>query len=132
MVVGGKDVEHTLAQGLTCGWVSVMRRTAPGVRSSYHGLGRTGPHAWQRFALTLLRGQRIARRLLWTRRRKRRSHDVAAAALVLGEAALIRASLARELGDVKPPPADPWLDMICWLNDGPVADLDAAMYNAGR
>ncbi len=34
-------------------------------------LGRTGPHPWQLFALTVLRGQRISRRLPWTGRRKR-------------------------------------------------------------
>lgn len=50
----------------------------------------------------------------------------------ISKAALIRASLARELGELKPPAADPWLDMTGWLDDGPVEDLDAAIYEAGR
>ena len=50
----------------------------------------------------------------------------------ISKAALIRASLARELGELKPPAADPWLDMIGWLDDGPVEDLDAVIYEAGR
>jgi len=50
----------------------------------------------------------------------------------ISKAALIRASLARELGEQKPPAADPWLDIIGWLDDGPVEDLDAAIYEAGR
>lgn len=50
----------------------------------------------------------------------------------ISKAALIRASLARELGELKPPAADPWLDMTGWLDDGPVEDLDAAIYEDGR
>ena len=50
----------------------------------------------------------------------------------ISKAALIRASLARELGELKPRAADPWLDMTGWLDDGPVEDLDAAIYEAGR
>lgn len=50
----------------------------------------------------------------------------------ISKAALIRASLVRELGEVKPPSPDPWLEMTGWVDDGPVEDLDAAIYEADR
>jgi hypothetical protein len=50
----------------------------------------------------------------------------------ISKAALIRVSLTRELGAVEAPEGDPWHAMTGWLNDGPVEDLDAAIYEAGR
>lgn len=48
----------------------------------------------------------------------------------LSKAALIRESLARELGLTRSSTADPWLALIGWLDDGPVEDLDAVIYEA--
>jgi len=45
----------------------------------------------------------------------------------ISKAALIRTSLARELGEMKPN-TDPWSAMTGWLDDGPVEDLDAVIY----
>ncbi len=51
----------------------------------------------------------------------------------LSKAALIRASLARELAVVdERPPMDPWEALTGWLDDGPVEDLDAIVYELGR
>jgi hypothetical protein len=47
----------------------------------------------------------------------------------VSKAALIRASLARELNQVAPASDDPWLAITGWLDDGPVEDLDAAIYD---
>ncbi len=50
----------------------------------------------------------------------------------VSKAALIRASLARELNLVRPANDDPWQAIIGWLDDGPVEDLDAAIYDERR
>ena len=50
----------------------------------------------------------------------------------ISKAALIRASLSRELGAFEAPETDPWRAMTGWLDDGPVEDLDAAVYETGR
>jgi hypothetical protein len=50
----------------------------------------------------------------------------------VSKAALIRASLARELNLVRPANDDPWLAITGWLDDGPVEDLDAAIYDERR
>lgn len=50
----------------------------------------------------------------------------------LSKAALIRASLARELGVDQRPATDPWKALIGWLDDGPVEDLDAVVYDRDR
>jgi hypothetical protein len=44
------------------------------------------------------------------------------------KAALIRSALANELADKAKPAADPWAAMTGWLDDGPVEDLDAVVY----
>ncbi|MGH7777430.1 MAG: ribbon-helix-helix protein, CopG family [Candidatus Dormibacterales bacterium] len=46
----------------------------------------------------------------------------------LSKAALIRTSLAKELGTAAPAGTDPWEAMMGWLDDGPVDDLDAVIY----
>lgn len=48
----------------------------------------------------------------------------------VSKAALIRAVLARELGEIKPVTTDPWLAMTGWLDDDPVDDLDDAIYES--
>lgn len=50
----------------------------------------------------------------------------------LSKAALIRASLARELAVDKRPATDPWKALTGWLDDGPVKDLDAVVYDHDR
>jgi hypothetical protein len=50
----------------------------------------------------------------------------------LSKAALIRASLARELATETRPDADPWQAITGWLDDGHVEDLDAIIYDEGR
>ena len=50
----------------------------------------------------------------------------------LSKAALIRASLARELVVDQRPAADPWKALTGWLDDGPVEDLDAVVYDRDR
>ena len=50
----------------------------------------------------------------------------------VSKAALIRSSLERELGAKKPAAKDPWEAMSGWLDDGPVADLDAVIYEKHR
>jgi hypothetical protein len=50
----------------------------------------------------------------------------------VSKAALIRASLARELNLVRPANDDPWLAITGWLDGGPVEDLDAAIYDERR
>jgi hypothetical protein len=47
----------------------------------------------------------------------------------LSKAALIRASLARELALEEPASRDPWQALTGWLDDGPVEDLDAVIYH---
>lgn len=44
------------------------------------------------------------------------------------KAALIRTALAKELAVEARPNADPWAAMTGWLDDGPVEDLDAVVY----
>jgi hypothetical protein len=46
----------------------------------------------------------------------------------ISKAALIRASIAREVGATAPPPEDPWDAMIGWLDDDPVDDIDDVLY----
>jgi hypothetical protein len=58
--------------------------------------------------------------------------EVEAARRGLSKAALIRASLARELAGEKPPDADPWHALTGWLDDGHVEDLDAVIYDQDR
>jgi len=50
----------------------------------------------------------------------------------LSKAALIRASLAHELAVDERPATDPWEAITGWLDDGPVDDLDAVIYERGR
>lgn len=51
----------------------------------------------------------------------------------VSKAALIRASLARELHiDRHRQEVDPWVAITGWLDDGPVEDLDAAVYDPRR
>jgi ribbon-helix-helix CopG family protein len=50
----------------------------------------------------------------------------------LSKAALIRASLARELAGQTPGDTDPWQALTGWLDDGPVEDLDAVIYDHDR
>ncbi|HEY5033682.1 MAG TPA: CopG family transcriptional regulator [Candidatus Dormibacteraeota bacterium] len=50
----------------------------------------------------------------------------------LSKAALIRASLARELAVDTQPAQDPWEAMAGWLDNGPVDDLDAVIYERDR
>jgi hypothetical protein len=50
----------------------------------------------------------------------------------LSKAALIRASLARELAVDGRADADPWEELTGWLDDGPVEDLDAIVYQRRR
>ena len=50
----------------------------------------------------------------------------------ISKAALIRESLARALGEPGPRSPDPWLAITGWLDDGPVDDLDAAIYEQKR
>ena len=45
----------------------------------------------------------------------------------ISKAALIRSSLSREVSVTKTV-ADPWKDLVGWLDDGPVDDLDAVIY----
>ncbi len=46
----------------------------------------------------------------------------------ISKAALIRLSVAREVGAITPPSADPWDAMIGWLDDHPVDDIDDVLY----
>jgi hypothetical protein len=48
----------------------------------------------------------------------------------VSKAALIRSSIAREVGAGAPPPADPWEAMIGWLDDDPVDDIDGVIYGS--
>ena len=50
----------------------------------------------------------------------------------LSKAALIRASLAREVAVDRRPHVDPWHALTGWLDDGPVEDLDAIVYDHER
>lgn len=50
----------------------------------------------------------------------------------LSKAALIRASLARELALDERSALDPWQALTGWLDDGPVEDLDAVIYDRRR
>jgi hypothetical protein len=58
--------------------------------------------------------------------------EVEAARRGLSKAALIRASLARELASEMRPDADPWQALTGWLDDGQVEDLDAVIYDQDR
>ena len=58
--------------------------------------------------------------------------EVEAARRGLSKAALIRASLARELAGNTRPDADPWQAITGWLDDGQVEDLDAVIYDQDR
>jgi ribbon-helix-helix CopG family protein len=58
--------------------------------------------------------------------------EVEAARRGLSKAALIRASLARELATETRRDADPWLALTGWLDDGAVEDLDAVIYDKDR
>ena len=48
------------------------------------------------------------------------------------KAALIRAALARELAVEAPAGKNPWAALTGWLDDGPVTDLDAVIYEDRR
>ncbi len=49
----------------------------------------------------------------------------------ISKAALIRRTLARELRPfIKP--ANPWEEMIGWLDDDPVEDIDTVIYGPAR
>jgi hypothetical protein len=58
--------------------------------------------------------------------------EVEAARRGLSKAALIRASLARELASEARPDGDPWQALTGWLDDGQVEDLDAVIYDPAR
>jgi hypothetical protein len=58
--------------------------------------------------------------------------EMEAARRGLSKAALIRASLARELAGETPADADPWRALTGWLDDGQVEDLDAVIYDQDR
>jgi hypothetical protein len=58
--------------------------------------------------------------------------EVEAARRGLSKAALIRASLARELAGETPSDADPWHALTGWLDGGQVEDLDAVIYDKDR
>jgi Ribbon-helix-helix protein, copG family len=58
--------------------------------------------------------------------------EVEAARRGLSKAALIRASLARELAGETPSDADPWHALTGWLDGGQVEDLDAVIYDPDR
>jgi len=58
--------------------------------------------------------------------------EMEAARRGLSKAALIRASLARELAGETPPDSDPWQALTGWLDDGQVEDLDAVIYDQDR
>jgi hypothetical protein len=58
--------------------------------------------------------------------------EVEAARRGLSKAALIRASLARELAVEDRSAMDPWTALTGWLDDGPVEDLDAVVYDGDR
>jgi len=58
--------------------------------------------------------------------------ELEAARRGLSKAALIRASLARELSSETPPDADPWRALTGWLDNGQVEDLDAVIYDHDR
>jgi Ribbon-helix-helix protein, copG family len=58
--------------------------------------------------------------------------EVEAARRGLSKAALIRASLVRELASDTRPDADPWQALTGWLDDGQVEDLDAVIYDQDR
>jgi hypothetical protein len=45
----------------------------------------------------------------------------------VSKAALIRSCIAREVRPAAPS-ADPWADMIGWLDDDPVDDIDDVIY----
>ena len=62
----------------------------------------------------------------------RRTAEAEAARRGLSKAALIRASLAHELAVDERPATDPWEAITGWLDDGPVDDLDAVIYERGR
>ncbi len=46
----------------------------------------------------------------------------------VSKAALIRASIAREVGTAAPASEDPWDAMTGWLDDDPVDDVDDVLY----
>jgi nitrogen fixation/metabolism regulation signal transduction histidine kinase len=58
--------------------------------------------------------------------------EMEAARRGLSKAALIRASLARELASDSRPVADPWQALTGWLDDGQVEDLDVVIYDQDR
>jgi Ribbon-helix-helix protein, copG family len=58
--------------------------------------------------------------------------EVEAARRGLSKAALIRASLARELASETRRDADPWRALTGWLEDGQVEDIDAVIYDRVR
>lgn len=49
----------------------------------------------------------------------------------VSKAALIRASLAKELGASSPDPGAAWAAMTGWLEDGGVEDIDGVVYGPG-
>jgi hypothetical protein len=49
----------------------------------------------------------------------------------ISKAALIRASLAKELGTPSSDPDGAWAAMTGWLEDGGVADIDDVVYAPG-
>lgn len=49
----------------------------------------------------------------------------------VSKAALIRASLAKELGPSSPGPDDAWEAMTGWLEDGGVQHVDDVVYGPG-
>lgn len=50
----------------------------------------------------------------------------------ISKAALVRTSLAKELGKLATSPDDPWAAITGWFEDGGVTDIDAVVYGDRR
>ena len=61
-----------------------------------------------------------------------RAASVEAARRGVSKAALIRASLAKELATPSPDPDAAWAAMTGWLEDGGVDHVDDVLYGPGR
>lgn len=57
-----------------------------------------------------------------------RAAEAEAARRGISKAALIRESVAHELGTDSVEPSDPWDRISGWLDDDPVEDIDEAVY----
>jgi Arc/MetJ family transcription regulator len=50
----------------------------------------------------------------------------------VSKAALIRSVLSHELAPTTSSSVDPWAEMVGWLQDGPVDNIDAVIYDHRR